>query len=273
MKQLFLVTALLACVLGVSAQTPVKSTLAESKLTDNWYIGLNGGLSVPKTSHYFSTSNLNSEGSLRVGRYLTPVFGLAVDCNARFDNQPDEKRGTLVQMVNTSLLATLNLSNFFGGYSGKPRRIELVLLPGMGWGRTFGTASDEGTGYNTINSTVALDLAWNIGRSRAWQVYVEPAIVYTLNGPFIDGLKYNINKSAIQVNLGFNYKLRNSNGTHNFKRVNVLNQYDMDRINQRLEELNYELREKDKELSRRARTISELKEELERSRRPVPTEE
>lgn len=102
---------------------------------------------------------------------------------------------------------------------------------------------------------------------------MEPAIVYTLNGEGFDGLKYNKNASDVQLNIGVNYKLPNSNGTHNFERVVVLNQYEIDKTNQMLNELRYDLREKEKALARDTRTISELREELEKARQAKPASE
>lgn len=269
MKTFVLVLAALLMTTVAAAQTPVKTTLAESKLTDNWYIGVNGGMSAP-TTHHSWMSNLNPEAALRIGRYLTPVFGLAVEGQTAFDNKPGERRGTFVQSLNTSLLATVNLSNFFGGYGYSPRRFELVAVGGMGWGRNFGTGNDVQQGYNSVVSKLGLDLTLNLGSGRAWQLFLEPAIVYTLNGPDIDGLKYNFNRSAVQLNLGLNYKLPNSNATHNFVRVAQHDQYAVDRLNQELNELRYDQREKEKALARDARTISELRKELEKARQMTP---
>ena len=48
------------------------------------------------------------------------------------------------------------------------------------------------------------------------------------------------------------------------------NQYAVDRLNQELNELRYDQREKEKALARDARTISELREELEKARQMTP---
>lgn len=267
MKKILIGTALflLAGQTGSAQQTTVR----DSRLTDNWYLGISGGVSVPTTG-YSWTNNLNPVGGLRIGRYLTPSFGLAIEGNALFDNQPNHKRGTVVQYLNASLLATVNLSNFLFGYRERPRVFELVALPGVGWGRTYGTSSDADRGINTATSKMALDLTFNLGRARAWQLYLEPAIVYTLNGQGHSGLQYNINQSTTQLTLGLNYKLRNSHGTHNFSRVGIRDQYEIDVLNQQLNELRGELREKDKSLARSSRTVSELRDSLEAARQVKP---
>lgn len=269
MKKLMLVLAAATLVTAATAQQTMKTTLSASKLTDNWYIGIGGGMSSVTTNHYWA-NHANPESALRLGRWLTPVFGLAAEANAYFDNQPDEKRGTFVQYLNTSLLATINLSNFFCGYNLQPRRFEVIAITGLGWGRTFGTETDLGRDHNDVTSKLGLDLALNLGQSRAWQLYVEPALVYTLNGADYDGLKYNVQQSTVELNVGVNYKFRNSNGSHNFVCVAERNQYEIDRMNQQLNELRYDLREKEKALARDARTISELREELEKARQTKP---
>ena len=80
---------------SVSAQT-----LAESKTFDNWYIGINGGVSTV-TKHNIWLKNLNPNAGLRIGRYFTPVFGLAAESNAYFSNKPFDSYGTFIRFINT----------------------------------------------------------------------------------------------------------------------------------------------------------------------------
>ena len=109
---------------SVSAQT-----VTESKSYDNVYIGINGGVATKSTGHSWM-DNLNPNAGLRLGRYFTPVFGLTAESNAYFSNKPYESTGTAVRALNTSLLGTVNLSNWFGGYPGEPRGFEVVGLFG-----------------------------------------------------------------------------------------------------------------------------------------------
>ena len=74
MKKVFFTLAIAA----LSAQTMSAQTVEESKLTDNWYIGVNGGLNT-KTSHNALFKNVNPSAGLRIGRNFTPVFGLAAE--------------------------------------------------------------------------------------------------------------------------------------------------------------------------------------------------
>lgn len=120
MKKLVLLFAAAFMAVSVSAQT-----VTESKTFDNFYIGINGGVAT-KTTENSWLSGLNPNVGLRIGRYFTPVFGLAVESNAYFSNKPYESFGTAVRFVNTSLLGTVNMSNWIGGYQGEPRSFEVI---------------------------------------------------------------------------------------------------------------------------------------------------
>ena len=263
MRKVHMIAAL--CLLAAQQVAAQETTVRDSKMTDNWYIGVNGGSSA-KTTGKFMFNKMNPFGSLRIGRYLTPVFGLTAEGTAYFSDKQFVDSRTFVKSVNASLLANVNLSNWLGGYPGKPRRVELVAVAGMGWGHVFGTGNVK---YNDLTSKLGLDLAVNVGRARAWQFYLEPSIVYNLNRQ-PDGVAYNLQQSGVGVALGINYKLPNSNGTHNFVRVGILDQYEVDMLNQQLNELRYEQQQQEKALARNGRTIRELRDSLEEARQVKP---
>ncbi len=253
------------CLLTAEQMAAQETTIRDSKMCDSWYIGVNGGSSV-KTTGIIEFYKMNPFGSLRIGRYLTPVFGLTAEGTAYFSDKQFVDSRTFVKSVNASLLANVNLSNWLGGYLDKPRRVELVAVAGMGWGHVFGTGNVK---YNDLTSKLGLDLAVNVGRARAWQFYLEPSIVYNLNRQ-PDGVAYNLQQSGVGVALGINYKLPNSNGTHNFVRVGILDQYEVDMLNQQLNELRYEQQQQEKALARNGRTIRELRDSLEEARQVKP---
>ena len=99
MKKLALLFAA-SMAISVSAQT-----VTESKTFDNIYIGINGGVATKTTGHKW-LSDLNPNAGLRIGRYFTPVFGLAIESNAYFSNNPYKSFGTIVRGINTCLLYT-----------------------------------------------------------------------------------------------------------------------------------------------------------------------
>ena len=263
MKKLVLCLAAAALAASVNAQT-----VTESKTFDNFYIGVNGGVATKTTGHSW-LSDLNSNAGLRVGRYFTPVFGLAVESNAYFSNKPYKSSGTAVRYLNTSLLGTVNLSNWFGGYKGTPRTFEVSALYGLGWGHSFCTKSN-GERQNRLTSKAALDFAWNLGADKAWQVYVEPSIQWAFHNhnsanefdASDDQPEYNINFSQVQLNAGVIYKFKNSNGTHNFTIAQLRDQSEIDALNAQINSLRNDLNGKDSELAAKDRRIADLQKAL-----------
>lgn len=239
MKKLVLMFAAAAMAVSVSAQT-----VQESKIFDNVYVGINGGVATKTTENRW-LSNLNANAGLRVGRWMTPVFGLAVESNVYFNDRAAGKHygiHTVAKFLNTSLLGTVNMSNLFGGYKGEPRAFEVIGVYGMGWGHAFGC----GHRADALTSKAGLDLAYNFGGNKEWQVYVEPSITWALAGN--KGLydddnnlghngAYNLNKSMVQLNAGLIYKFKNSNGTHNFKIAELRDQAEIDALNAQINEL------------------------------------
>ena len=265
MKKLGLLFAASIFAASASAQT-----VAESQTFDNIYIGINGGVATKTTGHKW-LSDLNSNAGLRLGRYFTPVFGLAVEGNAYFSNKPWHSTGTFVRATNVSLLGTVNLSNWFGGYKGEPRVFEVSALYGLGWMHVFTNNKqfEKDTEYqrNRMTSKAALNFAFNFGAEKQWQIYVEPSINFAFLGQSRNkelvatgnpanpiGIvehsdyrykaatqagqpAYNINNSFVQLNAGIIYKFKNSNGSHNFTIVTPRDQAEIDALNAQINEL------------------------------------
>ena len=264
MKKLVLFIAAVALSASVSAQT-----VTESKTMDNFYIGINGGVATKVTGQNGWLGGLNPNAGLRIGRYFTPVFGLAVESNAYFANKPFATNKTVVRYTNTSLLGTVNLSNLFFKYKGQPRFFEVTLLGGFGWGHMYGHEAIYGvdgavieannyptvSGRNDITTKAALDFAFNFGNDKQFQFYLEPAIIYGMNDQVFklgegyyqkdlhraelgnNDIKFNVNNAFVQLNAGLVYKFKNSNGTHNFTLANLRDQAEVDALNAQINEL------------------------------------
>ena len=252
MKKLFLLFA--AAVMAVSASA---QTVTESKTFDNFYIGINGGVMTKTTNHSWM-KNLNSNAGLRIGRWFTPVFGLAAESNLYFNDHNAYQSSTFVRYMNTSLIGTVNLNNWFAGYKGQPRTFEVIPVYGLGWAHSFGTANN----WNALTSKAGIDFTFNLGSKKAWQFYVEPSITWALNGNGYQDVAYNINKSGVQLNAGFIYKFKNSNGTHNFTIGKLRDQAEIDGLNSQINNLRNDLNGKDAQLSAKDQQIQDLKNAL-----------
>lgn len=278
MKKLLLLFAVATMTVSAQAQT-----VTESKTFDNFYVGINGGVATKAKGHAW-LKGLNPNAGLRIGRWFTPVFGLAVESNAYFSNKPYKSTGTAFRFLNTSLLGTVNFTNWFGGYPGEPRTFEVVGLYGLGWGHLFGTPEGYYYGYaydsylyhqkqithrNNLTSKAAIDLVFNLGEKKAWQFYVEPSITWGMNDVVYDGeyplaelghssVQYNLNRAYVQLNAGLIYKFKNSNGTHNFTVAQLRNQAEIDGLNAEINRLRNELAQKPKEIIKEVEVIKEV---------------
>lgn len=255
MKKIFTLFAGLMAAATLSAQT-----VLESKTFDNVYIGINGGLATKATGHAW-LKDMNPNVGLRIGRNFTPVFGLAAESNVYFKNTNGHTTGTVVNGMNTSLLGTTNLTNLFGGYKGEPRLFELTALYGLGWGHVFGHPTKDYKA-DMLTSKAALDFGFNLGQKKAWQLYIEPAMIWALNGNGYQGVKYDVNRASFQLNVGLVYKFKNSNGSHNFVVAELRDQAEIDILNNKINDLRGELAGKDDEMAAKDRQIAELKQQL-----------
>ncbi len=242
MKKLVLFFAAAAMAVSASAQVTVEG----SKFTDNWYIGVQGGVATKTTQNRW-LSNLNPTFGVRLGKDITPVFGLVAEGNAYLNDRTQAGpvhihardivggHNTAFKFVNANLLGKVNVSNLFGGYKGEPRAFEVSALYGFGWLHGFG--GFEGSGNdplaNGLTSKAALDFALNLGSAKALQIFVEPSINFTN----LNSFKYNIDNSAVQLIAGVVYKFGCSNGTHNFKLAQLRDQAEIDALNAQINEL------------------------------------
>lgn len=253
-----------------------QKALVESKSTDNWFIGINGGVSM-KTTHN-SMKNLNPSVGLRLGRNWTPVAGWMITGDFYLNDKGfDCSNASTLKGMNLDFLGTLNLSNWFGGYQGQPRAFEVIALGGLGWGRIFDSKIDR---KNDMFSKIGLDFAFNLGSSRAWQIYIEPSINYNLmrDDPTVNYIPtadqkvhFNLNSSALQLTLGVNYKFGNSNGTHHFKYADLRDQSEIDALNDKINALKSESIAKDKRIAQDIRRIADLQDSLEAAKNVKPT--
>ena len=281
MKKLFIILAAVVLTMSVSAQE--KEVVTAHKTFDNWYLGINAGAATPMQKwgdNGFMKGVAPSVG-LRLGKNFTTAFGVAIDANAYFESTEKSlmKTRTFVDAINLDALGTFNVSNFFGGYLGKPRRVELIALGGIGWSHQFGALPRA----NGINSKAALDLAFNLGNSRAVQLYLEPAVIFGLwnNARMVNALsrhgsnfKFDSRSGLFQLNVGVNFKFGTSNGTKNFAFAQLRDQGEIDDLNARINELRDENDNKDRRIARDIRRIAELEDSLEAAKKvkaPVVT--
>ena len=280
MKKLFLIIAAAMLTASVNAQN--KTAITANKAGDNWYVGLNVGAATPmqKFNYVDDNGNVTKDGAgffkgfapklgVRIGKNLTTVFGLAADADVYMLSKTNSKsmlgNQTFVNHINVSLLGTFNMSNLFAGYKGEPRAFEVIALGGFGWAHTFGGESK----LNALTSKVALDFAFNLGEKKAWQVYIEPAAIFTLQNWTGNGavstpndMMFDSRKGILQLSAGVNYKFGTSNGTHNFAVAQLRDQAEIDGLNAQINGLRADVDAANAAAAAKDATIADLKKKL-----------
>ena len=251
MKKFLIALSMLA--MGITS-TQAQVAYEKAKAFDNVYLGVEGGVMAPLDLS--RVTPLNAAAGLKLGKQFSPVYGANLEGLAFFgDNRWQtgslgySHSHTIVRAINLGLNGTVNFTNLFCEYN-PDRRFEVGAEAGIGYWITYGDKriiQTSNTGDDTeLTAKTGLTFAYNLGEKRAWQLYVEPAVLWNLtHGP---GDAIQMGKHAAQLGLfvGLNYKFKISNGTHNFKVWNVgeLN----DEINSLRDQLNAKPKEVVKEV-------------------------
>ena len=254
-KFIFSLMLIMGMVLNVNAQT----ALQQSKVLDNTYLGVNAGVNTPLSfNHVFP---LNTVVGLRFGKDFSPVFGVNAEATVGFGDHAstilktkDDKGNyvvspynhfrfkdakTFVSNVMVGLNTTLNWSNLLFGYHGSPRVFEVSTIHGIAWQHIYDAPTADN---DELLAKTGFDIAWNLGKAKAWQLYLEPAVLWNLTYHNHDAVKFNKNFAVLQLAVGVNYKFKTSNGTHNFKT------YDIGAMNDKINALHAELANKPNEV-------------------------
>ena len=260
----FILTMIIALMMVFSANAQIATENA--KLFDNTYVGVEVGATTPL--NFNSVFPVNPVAGVKLGKELTPVFGLEVEGLAVFgDNvyrygvnnsilppidgaMNVHKNGsvnTFVKATNVGLNGVINWSNLLFGYQGAPRVFEVKTNTGFGWMHYFGDFTTNIVGgyipagkQNVLTAKTAIDLAFNLGRTKAHTLTVSPGVYWGLNE--VGNIKFNKNYAQFGVMVGYTYHFKTSNGTRYFKT------YDVGAMMDEINRLNDELAKKPKEV-------------------------
>lgn len=189
-------------------------TVMDSKFTDNTYISVTTGATGwlhPNCNGYSNFGkSISSVSGLRLGKYVTPILGFEIEGEVGMAN-----RYTFVDhtLLNTNML--FNMNNVFHNYKEIPDLVEFVPFLGFGWHHTYGHVN------NNLSSKFGMQVNFNLGKEKAWQINVIPSINYIMtdngfsNRPTAQP-RYDICRSYVNLQVGFTYKFKNQYGTHHF---------------------------------------------------------
>lgn len=273
MKKIFsLIIALMMALSIAGAQTVEHSTFFENTSVTLYGGGITTQHFGGETFFWGGAKNvvkgIRPVAGIEVSKYVTPVVGFGLEGLAMFNTTGSN---TIVDQSNLVGNLKLNLSNWFGGYPGEPRRVEVVLVPGLGWGHDYGDVHHNYKNYFTYN--VGAEFNVNLDKERSWQFNVKPVAVWNNYNRELGLHKKNL---QARVQVGLTYKFGStSKKSHNF----VLCPYtvtasDYDAVKSRVKELendNVTLQNKVNELESREPEVitKEIKVPVEVNRKPA----
>ena len=220
---------------------------------------------------------------IEFGKYVTPVVGFSVEGIGFVGTT-----SSYTFFDESAVLANgkLNFSNWFGGYKGQPRRIEIVGVLGMGWGHDYVGNGQTWTSYanadaETVMGTnvyvpaeenkVATDKDYvvykagaefniNLGEKRAWQINVRPGVMWfnKHTKTQYQSLPRFMSDGRANVEVGVTYKFGSkSKKSHNF----VLCPYSVTKADYDALQSKYdELANREPEVKEVVKTVTETKE-------------
>ena len=242
----FILTCMLmfSMITGVMAQTAIETP----KFFDNVYVGLEAGATTP-LSFVQPFKNINPVVGVVLGKDLTPVFGIQAEGMTWFQDHNFANSKTAFKAVNVGVNGTVNLTNLFFGYNGAPRKFELTAVAGLGWLKLLNDPTLDGS-YNIedddeLTAKTGVNVAYNFGTKKQHQLYLQPAVMWNMT-PHIgfDDVQFDRRHAQFALVLGYAYKFKTSNGTHNFKT------YDVGAMQAEINHLRAELEKKPNEIIR-----------------------
>ena len=199
-----------------------------SKLFDNTYVGVEAGVTTPLD--FNSVFPLNTVVGIKLGKELTPVFGFELEGQTFFnENNFTPWTNTFVKGTNVGLNGVTNLSNLFGGYKGTPRFFEVKANVGLSWLHYWNISA------NDMLAKTGIDLAFNIGKTKAHTIAITPAVYWNLTGSADHKMSFNKHRAQLGVFASYVYHFKTSNGTRHFKTYDVGAMIgEIDRLNKEL---------------------------------------
>lgn len=246
MKKFLLVAAVAFGILSTNAQD-ANNTLASSKFTDNWSLGIKGGMVTPMKNHAFFGCSRGIVGA-ELRKQITPVFGLGLE-GEWMVNTSYSTNSYAFDHSYVGIMGTANLMNLFGGYKGSPRFFEIETVLSAGWLHAYVSqwtpvAGDSyGWDKNAFATKAGLNFNFNLGKAKEWTISLKPAILWDMDGLYTSTRQSqnDINKAGFELQAGVTYHFKNSNGTHHFAFARLYDQAEVDGLNAKINALRAEL--------------------------------
>lgn len=207
MRKFLFIIAMMLVSTGLFAQT-----VEGSKLFDNTFVGVYGGGTTTNLTTTHRTffwdgakdivKGMRPVAAVEIGKYVTPVVGFSFEGQAIFNTT---KSNTFVDQSNVIANVKFNISNLLGGYPGQPRFVEVVAVPGLGWGHNYGHTYDIARfDKNYLTYKAGAEVNFNVAPN--WQINLRPAAIWW---NYNNMLKFHSKNLQAQVLAGVTYKFGN----------------------------------------------------------------
>ena len=254
MKKIILAAAIMFGCVAAQAQVTVEG----SKFSDNWSFTLKGG-GVAPFQHYAFWKSMRGVAGVELRKQVTSVWGIGVEGEWSFNtsswtkapaNVWGDHSANIVDHQLVGLFNTINFSNWFGGYKGEPRALELEGVLGAGWWHAYKTGqyTADGQTYtrqdqNSWYTKAGLNINFNLGEAKAWTIALKPAVVWNMGKGYSQGTTaFNANYAAVELEAGLTYHFGNSNGKHYMTICpKQYTQADLDAVNAKVNDLRGQL--------------------------------
>lgn len=229
---MFLLAALVAGGLTAAAQA-----IETPKFSDNWSIGVHGGVTTPLHGQAFFGSMRPLIG-LSLNKQITPVFGAGVEGQFGINTSSWENRihsSTAFDNSYVGAYGTVDLGNLFCGYQGYVRPVAVEAVVGAGWGHFF--QSGEIDDHNFFATKLGLNINFNINRDLT--IAVSPSFVWDMSDAHAQqsSASYNANYATFNLQAGVIYHI----GGHAFDVVQPYSQSQVDALNGQINDLRGQL--------------------------------
>lgn len=222
MKKMIVMAALAMGAMSASAQTAIE----EPGFSDNFSIGLDGGVTTPMTHHAFF-GNMRGVAGINIYKQVTPAFALGVEGAFGVNTSSWRNRvhsSTAFDNSYVGAFGAVDLFNLFGGYNCEGRVFDIDVVAGAGWGHLY--QSGDVPDHNYFATKVGLNFNFNVSPNVT--IALKPSIVWDMSdgGAKQSSASYNANRATVNVMAGVTYHFGDG-----FQCVTPYNQAEIDALN------------------------------------------
>lgn len=241
MKKMILTAVSAMAVIASQAQTAYETP----SFSDNWQIGLDGGVTTPLAKHHAFFGDMRGAAGLHIQKQLSPAFALGVEGYWAVNTSSWTGRHRHVAFDNSyvGVYGGVNLMNLFGGFKCDGRLFEMEIVGGAGWGHDYANEGPDQTidkDYNYFSTKAGLNFNFNLNKHIT--LSIKPQVVWNMTGSSYAPLNveqtsaaYSRNHAAFNLFAGLSY-----NFGPGFQCVETRNQAEIDDLNARINQLRAE---------------------------------